>query len=128
MPLLTRFQSDLHKLLPRYTLSTVWFIVILVLCWLPKSAVVEPSWFHIPNGDKIIHFMLFFVWAIFLSFDFQKKHQPLNFLVLILFVGAMTAVLTEYLQPIFSNRTCDWKDGVADMTGLAVALLIVKKR
>lgn len=122
MPQPTRSLSDLLNRIPPYTLSFLGFAVILTLCWLPASTVQEPKWFHIPNADKIIHFGLFFVWAFCLWHDLPEKLNTYKLILLVLLFGLSTALLTEFLQPIVSNRTRDWLDAAADMTGTITAL------
>jgi len=123
MPQLTRSLSDLLNKLPPYTLSLLGFAVILTLCWLPASTVQEPKWFHIPNADKVIHFGLFFVWAFCLRHDLhQQIVKAYRLLLLVVLLGLFTALLTEFLQPIVSNRTRDWIDGIADVTGILTAV------
>lgn len=121
MRLLTSILSDLRRFLPPYALSTVWLVTILTICWLPQSAIVEPTWFNIPNLDKIVHFILFFVWAIFLYCDIKQKK-----ITIILLLGIFTACLTELLQPLIALRACDWQDGAADISGLLAGLIIMK--
>ncbi|HSZ72829.1 MAG TPA: VanZ family protein [Cytophagaceae bacterium] len=101
-----------------YAKSIIGFVVILTLCWLPKSAVQEPKWFHFPNADKVVHFGLFFVWAFCLQLDLHKKiNDAYRLLGLLMLIGFSTAALTELLQPIVSNRTEDLTDGLADILG-----------
>ncbi|MDB5256433.1 MAG: hypothetical protein JWM14_1128 [Chitinophagaceae bacterium] len=121
----TRSLSDLLNKIPHYTLSLLGFAVILTLCWLPASTVQEPKWFHIPNADKVIHFGMFFVWAFCLRRDLYKHiHQVYKLALMVLLVSLFTAVLTEFLQPIVSNRMRDWADGIADMTGALTAVCL----
>jgi VanZ family protein len=130
--MLKRTKSLLDSLnkLPKYSLSIITFTVILILCWLPASSIQEPKWFHIPNADKIIHFILFFVWAFCLTIDFSSKYKSGYKLTLfILAVSAATAILTECLQPVLSNRTSDLSDGLADMAGsLCLCLVYLQTR
>jgi VanZ family protein len=125
MPQTTKNLLALLSRIPRYSLSLLGFVAILTLCWLPASTVQEPQWFHIPNADKIVHTTLFFVWAFCLQRDASKqikgKH---NVILLVLLAGLFTAILTETLQPIVSNRMQDWKDGLADIAGTLLSLLI----
>jgi VanZ family protein len=95
---------------------------------MPKLPVQEPKFFHIPNLDKIVHFFLFFVWAIFLQKDLSLHAARKNVILFVLSMGLFIAVLTEYLQPIISNRTCDWQDGLADMVGITGGLLLPFKK
>ena len=117
--------SDWHKQVPPYTVSLAWWVIILLLCWLPKSTIQEPSWFHFPNADKVVHFTLFFVWAFCLQADANKKKVTKNkILILVLSLGIFTAVLTEVLQPVVSNRTKDVVDGLVDVLGIVVGWII----
>lgn len=118
MPQLIKSLLDLLKQVLPYSKSIVGFVVILTLCWLPQSAVQEPSWFHFPNADKVIHFGLFFVWAFCLQLDFNKRiHSAFVLFVVVLSTGLGTALLTETLQPIVSNRNRDFIDACFDIAG-----------
>jgi dolichol kinase len=134
MQLPIRSLSVLLNRIPRYTLSLIGFVTILTLCWLPASTVQEPQWFHIPNADKVVHFTLFFVWAFCLQRDARaqiKIKGVYKLALLVLLAGLFTAALTEYLQPIISNRMRDWEDGFADVAGtltsIGISLLFTKK-
>lgn len=125
MPRPIRSLSDLLNQVPRYTLSWIGFVVILTLCWLPASTVKGPQWFHIPNADKAVHFVLFFVWAFCLQKDFYKqKQKPYQLALLVLLLGISTAALTEFLQPIVSNRMRDWADALADSAGTMASIIL----
>lgn len=127
-----RSLSVLLNRIPRYALSLIGFVTILSLCWLPASTVQQPQWFHIPNADKVVHFTLFFVWAFCLHRDTRTQIKSIYKLaLLVLLAGLFTAVLTEWLQPIVSNRMRDWEDGLADVAGTLAStglfLLFTKK-
>lgn len=127
MPQLIRNLSELLNRIPTFTLSLLGFAVILTLCWLPASTVQEPKWFHIPNADKAIHFGMFCVWAFCLQWDLAKKATAhYKIVVLVLSAGVFTALLTELLQPIISDRTPDLIDGLADLLGTLASLLLFR--
>ncbi len=120
-----RSLSELLNRVPRYTISLIGFVTILILCWLPASTIQEPKWFHIPNADKVVHFTLFFVWAFCLQRDaYTQIKGAYKLALLVLLAGLFTAVLTEALQPIISNRMRDWADGLADLTGTLSSIFI----
>jgi VanZ family protein len=123
MPQLTSILLGLRNLIPRYTLSLIGFVAILTLCWLPASSVQEPNWFNFPNADKVIHFTLFGVWIFCLQRDARQSfHASYTLTFVALCAGLFTAALTEILQPVISNRTRDWADGLADAAGTLVAI------
>jgi len=122
-----RSLSDLLSRIPSYTISLTGFAVILTLCWLPASTVQEPNWLHIPNADKAIHFVLFCVWAFCLQWDLVEKVKTRYKMVLIvLSAGLFTALLTELLQPVISDRTPDLLDVFADILGTMAGLLFFR--
>jgi VanZ family protein len=103
------------------------FAVILTLCWLPASTVQEPKWFDIPNADKAIHFVLFCLWAFCLQWDVTRQVKTrYKIVLLVLSAGIFTALLTELLQPVISNRTSDLIDGFADISGTMAGLLLFR--
>lgn len=126
MPRHTKSQSDLHKqLFTPYDRSLTVTAAILVLCWLPASAVKEPQWLHLPNADKWMHFSMFAVWAFCLQLDVRHQLFSLpKLMVAVLLSGAALAALTELLQPVVSNRLCEWQDGLCDMAGTGLGILL----
>ncbi len=134
MPQAIRSLSDLLNRLPRYTISLIGFAVILTLCWLPASTVKEPKWFNIPNADKAIHFALFCIWAFCLQRDAYRNSKSTAYQIAlwVFLAGLFTAVLTESLQPIVSNRMRDLSDALADtagtLTGIILFPILFKKK
>ena len=51
--------SDRRLTIYRVTIAVLWTLVILILCWIPRTVmkVVEEdtTWFQIPNLDKVVH-------------------------------------------------------------------------
>jgi VanZ family protein len=64
-------------------------------------------------GDKICHFLAFFVLFLFLDFGFPKDRLRYKFYFLCLYGG-----LIEYVQFLLGYRVFEWQDLVADAMGL----------
>lgn len=98
-----------------------WFTIgittlILVAVLLPGSAVPDVGNFGI---DKIIHFLLFFGWAVAIRFDF-----PLLNKILVFIIGTLFSLLTEVFQLFTEDRSFDYFDMLADAVGLATGLIM----
>lgn len=97
-----------------YTIGITLLILIAVL--LPGSAVPDVGSFGL---DKIIHFLLFFVWAVALRFDFPSLKKILGFII-----GIVFSCLTEVFQLFTEDRSFDFFDMLADAVGLATGLIL----
>jgi len=113
----------------RYNLhGIIWSLIILILLGLPGDDLPDISFFNIPYFDKIVHFFLFLVFVFFLAYGFAKQnrfnilHQ--KFLLLSLLTGVIYGGLTEILQEVvFTGRTSDFFDFIADVAGCVTGLL-----
>jgi VanZ family protein len=91
-------------------------LLILVAVLLPGSAVPDVGSFGL---DKIIHFLLFFAWAVAIRFDF-----PFIKKILVFSIGIVFSFLTEVLQLFTEDRSFDFFDMLADAVGLATGLIL----
>ena len=83
---------------------------------LPGSAVPDVGSFGL---DKIIHFFLFFSWAIAVRFDFPHLNKLFVFII-----GVVFSCLTETLQLFTEDRSFDYFDMLADAVGIATGLIL----
>jgi len=97
-----------------FTISITLLILIAVL--LPGSAVPDVGNFGL---DKIVHFLLFFAWAVALRFDFASLNK-----ILVFVIGIVFSCLTEVLQLFTEDRSFDFFDMLADAVGLATGLIL----
>ena len=111
-----------------FIISLVWAVLILILCGIPGGSLPSSRFFHIPNFDKIVHTALYFPLAIFLGaeFDLSKKSilritGPLLTMLLVTVYGGLIEILQEKL---FSNRSSDIVDLLADVIGGLLGLTI----
>jgi VanZ family protein len=71
-------------------------------------------------GDKVCHFLAFFVLFLFLDFGFPKEPLRYKFYFLCLYGG-----LIEYGQFLLGYRVFEWQDLLADGLGLLLYLACV---
>jgi len=90
-------------------------LVVLAIVLLPGDAVPK---LHITGLDKLIHFVMFFCWALALRFDWAAfRRRP----ALLLAAGALAGALTEAMQLGVPGRSFDLLDLAADAAGVALA-------
>ncbi len=117
--------------MPRRTgLATVlawgWTLLILLACWLPNRHMpvdeTRGFHFHVPHLDKIIHATMF------AGFGYLWMHAGRlgrGRALAVFGAGLCLAVLTELGQMTeFVGRDADWDDGLADLVGLGLALIV----
>lgn len=110
------------------TLSIIWAFIILGLCSMPGQYISSVSWLEMLSFDKWVHAGIFFVLCCFIFFSLlQKSSSPVKiylfFALAVLYGGAL-----EVMQgTLFSNRSADWHDIIANSAGCIFGLLSYKK-
>ncbi|WP_025741001.1 VanZ family protein [Aquimarina pacifica] len=99
------------------------------LTWASLAKIANPIQVDFDGGDKIAHFIAYFVFAIgwFLPLFFSKKwNKSLNTSMFITAAICISyGVLMEILQLVLTAyRSFDWYDAVANTCGTIFALLI----
>jgi VanZ family protein len=89
---------------------------ILVVVLLPGSTIPNPK---IVGLDKVVHFTMFFIWIIAVSYDFSFLNKWI-----LLLVGIFFSVLTELFQLLVDSRSFEVYDVLADAAGVIVGLLL----
>ena len=115
-------------MLPVFT----WAMIILILCGTPGRDVPHFSFLDLFHFDKFVHATIFFVLVILSvrGFRLQTKNNYLRQNSAFLAVGLSIAYggILEILQgTVFSERTADFYDFVANSFGCFVALLLYPK-
>lgn len=104
-------------------LSGAWFCAMIYALLLHSSSGNTPSP-PFPHFDKLVHTLLFFIqfWLIVRAFIHAKKALPYWQLLLL---SLILAIGTEWAQAaLTTTRQADVWDGVADLLGASVALLL----
>jgi VanZ family protein len=101
----------------KFTILASTLIIIAVL--LPGSTIPEVGFGGV---DKLVHFVMFFSWAIACRLD-RKSHFNAWIAAVL---GIAFSLLTEVLQIMVEGRTFDAYDITADVVGLVAGLLLSK--
>ena len=103
-----------------------WVCIVIFLSLSSGDNLPHPSWMMFPHVDKVVHFFMYFVFALVLIHDLQyynkirlKRRQII--LISVLIVISWGGLL-EILQGIPSiHRSCDFFDFLANTIGTVVA-------
>ena len=112
--------------------TILWALVILILCGMPGKDVPHISFLELFQFDKLVHATIFFVLVIFAlrGFRLQAKNKYLKTNAAMIAVASSVAYggILEILQgTIFSERSADIFDFIANSFGCFVALLLYPK-
>ncbi len=120
------------KLLSKYNLIAAlsWTVTIFILCCTPGRFIPTTSWLELLSFDKFVHASIFFglscLWLVFVYYHYQltKLSISLTILLCITYGGSL-----EIMQAtIFSQRSGDWLDFIANSFGCAMGLLFFNKK
>jgi hypothetical protein len=111
-----------------YKFATLWSLLILGLCSMPGRFIPTTSWLELLSFDKWVHASLFFILVVLfaLSITVHQQNKQLIFLIVILAI-AYGGLLEIMQAKVFSERSGDWLDFVANSFGCLMALLFYKK-
>ncbi|HEX8333721.1 MAG TPA: VanZ family protein [Segetibacter sp.] len=114
----------LYKFLP----GIAWFITTVILLTLPANKFPEDNIFQIPQQDKIIHviffFLLVYLFARPLKSSGFNSFQKKSWFIRIAFYGLAYGIIIEFIQKYFvPNRDYDAWDILADGVGCLAAYL-----
>lgn len=127
MPQVIKKLLDKGSLISKILLG-VYTILLFVATLLPVNVISsgEKGWISkisFENGDKVVHAALFFIFT-FLFFYSNLFRSYRNLILVPLFIG----VSIEILQPLLKGgRTFDWFDILANLFGIILAYLFIKK-
>lgn len=105
-----------------------WGFLIFYACLAPVSN-LDPGW-EIEISDKLVHFVLYFSWTIFLYFATSrgykrsiKKRKALVYWLIAVLIGGLIELLQSWM-PL--GRSADLLDAIANTAG-AVAGMVVSR-
>ncbi len=109
-------------------LTVIWALVILSLCAIPGQYIPSTTWFELVSFDKWVHASIFFILTTFCIVFIFKTNKSL----LYIFIAALLCILygasIEVMQAkLFSHRSADVYDFIANSFGCLVALAFYKK-
>lgn len=111
-----------------YTFSIIWALIILALCSMPGRFIPSTTWLELLSFDKWVHAGIFFVLVSLLGLAVKINNQSKNLFVLYFSLSVMYGGALEIMQAtLFSERSADWYDMIANSFGCLMAFLLTKK-
>ena len=120
------------KLLLKYSqlFAILWTILIFVLCSTPGQYIPTTNWLELLSFDKFVHASIFFVMTcLWLIYFFKSDKRSLSSVITIVFFCVSYGGLLEIMQAkVFSNRSGDWLDFIANSFGCLMGLWFFNKK
>ena len=111
--------------------TIIWTCVVLFLSLSSGENLPDPLWIEFPHIDKVVHFMMYFVFALVLIHDLQHyskirlNHRQIILISVLIVIG--WGGFLEILQRIPSiHRNSDFFDFLANTVGAVVASLLYR--
>lgn len=106
-------------------LTFIWLFLIILLCLIPQEELPDAG--GIPNFDKFVHFILYFVMAVLTLFVFSGyKPSHKTVIVAIIFAFSLLIEITQGIMPF--GRTFSFTDLLANLSGILAGLLLFQKK
>ena len=121
------------KFITTFWKTLIWVGIVLFLSLTSGESLPHPRWLMFPHIDKIIHFIMYFVFALALIHDLKRsgKIRPeydgnkiilISVLIVIIWGGIL-----EILQQIPAiHRDCDFFDFLANAAGAVLAAVFYR--
>lgn len=108
-----------------YKFALLWAIIIFLLCSMPGSLIPTVSWLELLSFDKWVHAGVFFVLVTLFVIAVRANGQNKNLVYLWFLLSVLYGGALEIMQAtVFSERSADWLDMIANSFGCVVALLL----
>ncbi len=110
--------------------SILWAVIIFGLCCTPGRFIPTSNWLELLSFDKFVHASIFFILTS-LSFLTLINKQKTSFLFITLVIISCICYggLLEIMQAtVFSQRSGDWFDFIANSFGCIIALLVFHRK
>lgn len=106
--------------LKKYPFTVISISIILYLSFMSVGGIPENKFFQFRRSDLIVHFLMYaFLSVVFFSERYKNIRNENIKLIWKIFLGLIFFGATiEILQPILSNRSCEFFDFVANILGV----------
>jgi len=115
-----------RKVYFKYLLTIIWTLIItyLSLAQIPDNKEIK---IDIPHLDKIVHFMMYFIYTLLLHIE-TKKINKKSAIALIALYSISFGLLMEFCQTyLFSYRSGEFFDFIFNTLGVLSAIAIYPK-
>lgn len=105
-----------------FRLSLLWTAIIFGLCSMPGRYIPTTNWLELISFDKFVHASIFFVLQFLWTLSFPNQKWWI-FILCVAYGGSI-----ELMQAtVFSQRSADWFDFIANSFGCIIALAFFRK-
>lgn len=109
-------------------ISVSWIVMVFILCATPGRYIPSATWLDLLSFDKLVHAGIFAVMLLLLYVVKLKKTQRLFTLGSYVIFCVIYGVSLEIMQAkVFTGRSADWKDIIANCAGCVIAMTLFKK-
>jgi len=107
-----------------FFLALIWVVLVTVLSLINGSSFsgFGPT---IPNADKLVHFLFYFVMQILLCFALCKSYNLIKYLYILLFTLSYGIIIELLQEKITTTRSGDFYDFLANALGAITAFLLL---
>lgn len=111
-----------------FTLSIIWALIILGLCSMPGQHIPSFNFLEMLAFDKWVHAGIFFVLCCFIFFSIIQRSNSKQKIYVFFALTILYGCALEIMQgTLFSHRSADWNDVIANTVGCVFGLLLYKK-
>ncbi len=111
-----------------YKLAIAWALLILGLCSMPGRFIPSVTWLELLSFDKWVHAGIFIVLVGLLRLSVTAHQQNKTLFYLYFALSVLYGGALEIMQAtVFSERSADWYDVIANSFGCLIALLLNNK-
>jgi hypothetical protein len=108
------------------TLSVGWAIIIFIICATPGRYIPSADWLDLISFDKFVHLSVFGVLNYFILTACVRQRRSFTVMMLLTGLAICYGASLEWMQAhVFSQRSSDWKDIIANSTGCLCALFLL---
>lgn len=108
-----------------YKFALLWAAVIFGLCSMPGSLIPTVSWLELLSFDKWVHAGVFFILVTLFGISVTAHQQNKKLIYFYFILSVLYGGSLEIMQAtVFSERSADWLDMVANSFGCVMALLL----
>jgi VanZ family protein len=114
------------RILKYHWRAILWIIVIVSACLVPSDTLPDISFFaKIPYFDKMVHFAMYFIFALFLMSGFSRQYGKMSVKAYTysFILAFILGVLIEFIQEKV-GRNYNIYDMIANAAGIIVSLLL----
>lgn len=119
------------KLILKYSFlaSVIWTVIIFILCCTPGKYIPTANWLELLSFDKFVHASIFFVLTCLWLLHVFHINKLSTFTTVLILSGCIAyGGLLEIMQAtVFSQRSGDWFDFIANSFGCIVGLWLFQK-